>query len=324
MTVKVVSATQSFGRTRPEVFQMLREAGVELVQPSWKGNPTEADLVEAVKEASGLIVSTQKVTERVIAAAPDLRIIMKYGAGLDNVDVEAAQEHGVQVANTGAANADAVADFTIGLLLSVSRWIPRADAVLKSGGWERLLGHELWGKTVGIVGLGAIGRRVALRLAGFNVTILAFDVAQDPEFAARHGVRYTSLDDLLSASDFVTVHAPALPETKGLFNYNRFARMKRSAYFVNVARGALVDEEGLCQALKEGLIAGAALDVFAQEPPVNSPLLSLDKAVLDKLVLTPHMGAYSREAFARMDLAAAEGVLAALRGMRAPGNGTGR
>jgi len=224
--------------------------------------------------------------------------------------VPAATRAGVIVTNTPGANQVAVAELTLALILALARKIPHHDTVVKSGEWSRIVGIELDGKTVGIVGLGRIGKEVVLRLKGFRVKFLAYDVYQDTAFASEHGVRFTTLDELLAESDIVTLHAVLTSDTQSFIGERELARMKPGAYLVNTARGGLIDEPALYRALSENRLAGAGLDVFADEPPKNSPLLQLG----DKVVLAPHLGAQTTEAVLKMGLMAAENIIQVLRG----------
>lgn len=213
------------------------------------------------------------------------------------------------VTNTPGANQVAVAELTVGLILALARKIPYHDKVVKSGEWNRQMGFELAGKTIGIVGLGRIGKEVVLRLKGFCVSTLAYDVYQDNAFAAEHGVRFTSLDELLGRSDIVTLHAALTAETRFLIGEKELACIKPGAYLVNTARGGLVDQDALYRAVAEHRLAGAAIDAFADEPPKDSPLLQLG----DKIICAPHLGAQTTETVLRMGKMAAENVVQALR-----------
>ena|SRR5438093_271741 len=254
----------------------------------------EADLLPLVPEIDAWIVrGGTKVTRRLIEAATRLRWVARAGAGLDNIDVAAARERGVQVLNVPGANAVAVAELVFGLLLGLLRKIPAADASVRRGEWDksRFMGRELRGKTLGIVGLGKIGRAVAQRARGFEMTCVGHDpLVPDAEVRAV-GVEPLALDALLTRADIVTLHVPLAPETKGMIGPAQLARMPRGAILVNAARGGLVDESALLAALETGALSGAALDVFAGEPPKGSPLLSHPR-----VVLTPHIGAATVEA----------------------------
>ena len=254
--------------------------------------------------------SATRVTRRLIAAAPRLRWVARAGAGLDNIDVAAAQERGIAVLNVPGANSVAVAELVFALLLGLARQIPEADASLRRGAWEksRFKGRELRGKTLGIVGLGRIGRAVAQRARGFEMICLGHDPLLSAADARAAGVEPLPLDDLLARADILTLHVPATPETRGMIGAAQLARMPRGAVLVNAARGGLVDEEALHAALVSGALGGAALDVFASEPPGASPLLALPN-----VVATPHLGASTAEAQDAVGEEIARLLLAAMR-----------
>jgi D-3-phosphoglycerate dehydrogenase len=276
-------------------------------------------LAAAVVDARALVVRNQtQVTAGLIRAAGRLQIIARAGAGVNNIDVQAASEAGIVVAYTPSENAVSVAELTIGLMLALARKIPGADRDTRSGGWarRRFTGIELMGKTLGVVGLGRIGALTAARARAFGMTILAHDDFID---AARPEVRQVearlvSLDELVTEADFITCHVPLTDETRGMFDYDRFARMKPGAMFVNTSRGEVVDEAGLIRALEEGRIAGAALDVRGTEPPPASPLCGMDN-----VILTPHIAAFTEEAQHRVVASVCRDVAAVLRGGQAGG-----
>jgi D-3-phosphoglycerate dehydrogenase len=251
----------------------------------------------------------------VIAAAPHLKVVSKHGVGVDNVDVPAATRAGVIVTNTPGANQVAVAEMAVALIMALTRKLAYHDMVVKSGSWSRIIGTELAGKTVGLVGLGRIGKEVVLRLEGFQVKFLAYDVYHDNTFAAEHRVRFVELNELLAESDVVTLHAVLTSDTQSLISEYELGLMKPGAYLVNTARGGLVDEQALYRALVENRLAGAGLDVFAEEPPTNSPLLQLG----DKVLLAPHLGAQTTETVLRMGKMAAENIVQVLQGERPVG-----
>ena len=255
----------------------------------------EAGLVAKIPGYDALIVrSKTRVTAPVIAAGTSLKVVGRAGIGIDNIDVAAATERGIVVFNTPDANATTTAELTIAHLLSLSRHLPQADRSVRSGAWTptKYVGAELSGKTVGIVGFGTIGRLVAERAAGLKMRVLAYDPFVAPEVMAECSAEPQELDDLLAAADYVTLHCPLIEKTRHLIDGHRIALMKRGARLINCARGGLVDEAALVAALESGHLAGAALDVYAQEPPPKeSPLLTLDS-----VVLTPHLGASTEEA----------------------------
>ena len=291
MTYRVVSTSPTFGYYVPEPVEYLKTHGFEVTLAPQGKKWLETDLIEAAKEYDAMIVGVEKITAPVVQAAKRLRIMTKHGAGVDNIDVKTASARGIVVTSAPGANSDAVADLTLGLFLSLARTIPFADRSVREGKWPRLAGLQLNEKTLGIIGLGQIGKKVAKRAKGFDMTVLVYDVVQDEAFASQSGVGYVSLAELLARSDFVSIHVPLLPSTQRLIGEKELRLMKKDAFLVNISRGNIVDEEALYRALKEATIRGAALDVFSQEPPAGSPLFSLDN-----VILTPHMGGYTLEA----------------------------
>jgi D-3-phosphoglycerate dehydrogenase len=292
----------------PDGVAYLRQHGDVQVTTGLKPD----ELLEAVGGYDALIVRSEtKVTRAVIEAGSELRVIGRAGVGVDNIDVEAATARGVIVVNAPAGNTIAVAEHTIGLLLAVARRIPQASAALRAGQWQRsrYMGQEVRNKTIGIVGLGRIGREVARRAQGLEMHVVAFDPYVGAENARRLGVEMLDLPALLRAADFVTIHTPSTAQTQGLIGAAELSLLKRSAYLINCARGGIIDEPALREALATGRLAGAALDVFEQEPPGDNPLLQAEN-----LVATPHLAASTEEAQVQVALEVAEQVVAALDG----------
>ena len=273
---------------------------------------SETDLVASIGEFDALVVRSEtKVTAAVLAAGRRLRVVGRAGVGIDNIDVAAATERGILVVNAPRGNIVAAAEHTVALLMALARNIPQADASVRRGEWTRskFAGVEIRGKTVGIVGLGNIGSEVAKRAQGLEMEVVAFDPAVPPERAEQFNVQLLPLDDLLARADFVTVHAPLVEATRNLIDARRLALMKPTARLVNAARGGIVDEQALYEALRDGVIAGAAADVFAQEPAGENPLFTLPN-----FVATPHIAASTVEAQASVAFDVAEEVAAVLQG----------
>ena len=273
-------------------LEPLRAAGFTVEKQT--GLKPEA-LREKLANYSGLVVRSEtKVTADVMDSSPGLRVIGRAGVGVDNIDVPAATERGIVVMNAPDGNTITTAEHTIALLIALARRVPQANSSLKSGRWERktFIGVELQGKTLGIVGLGRIGRAVAARARGFGMKIVAFDPFIAPDQARDSEIDLAPLEDVLANSDFITIHTPLTPETRGVIGREAFAKMKPGVRIINCARGGLVDEDALHEAIKSGKVAGAALDVFVSEPPPQDhPLL-----LLDEVVVTPHLGASTTEA----------------------------
>jgi D-3-phosphoglycerate dehydrogenase len=273
---------------------------------------TAPELTSLVNGIDGWIAGLDEIDASVIAAAGGLKVIARYGVGFDRVDVAAATQRGIVVTNTPGANSAAVAELTIGLMLALARRICQANQAVRSGQWPRISGVGLAGKTVGLVGLGSIGREVACRLSAFGCRVLVADPYASPEVGSGCGAIRMSLDELLPVSDFVCLHAAATPATVGMVNESFFRIMKPGAFLVNTARGELIEEAALVQAIESGRLRGAALDCFRKEPPaIDHPLLQLPQ-----VMVTPHTGAHTDEAVNAMGRMALDACLAVLRGQR--------
>jgi D-3-phosphoglycerate dehydrogenase len=275
------------------------------------------ELLPALAQATALLVrSATMVDAQAIAAAPNLKIIARAGVGLDNVDIPAATSAGVLVVNAPTSNIVSAAELAVALLLAVARNVVPANLALKSGKWQRSKfgGVELQDKTVGIIGMGKIGLLVAKRLAGFDMKFVAYDPYVKVAPSGGPVITMVSLDELLAQSDFVTIHIPKTAETVGLINAASLSKMKPTAFVINAARGGVLDEADLFQALQEGTIAGAGLDVYSSEPCTDSPLFALDN-----VVATPHLGASTEEAQEKAGIAVAQSVVAAFAGLEVPG-----
>ena len=292
-----------------DATELLMQAGCEMVKSPYPHPSKEKQLVRIIGEMDAAIVGMDEVTAKVIKAADKLKVIARYGVGIDTVDVETATKQGVIVTNVVGVNENAVADLVFGLILCLARKICRADASVKQGKWESIIGIEIWQKTLGVIGTGKIGRRVIRRAQGFDMNILAYDISPDPVLTDKFGVQYVSLEGLLRRSDFITIHVPLTPETTGLIGEKQISLMKKSAYLINTARGKIVNEKALFIALKEKKVAGAALDVFSQEPPGFTDLFTLDN-----VLTAPHMAANTEEALRKMDLICVENVVRVLNG----------
>ena len=274
------------------------------------------ELLASLPGAHAILVrSATQMDAEAIRAGSVLKVIARAGVGLDNVDIAAATEAGVMVVNAPTSNIVSAAELAVAHLLSLARHVPRAHASLASGEWKRssFTGVELFEKTVGIVGLGRIGALVAERLAGFGVKLIGFDPYVQPAKASQMGVTLTTLDDLVAHSDFITIHIPKTPETTGMIGLEELKKAKPSLRIVNASRGGIIDEVALHQALSEGWIAGAGLDVFVNEPPTDSPLLGLPN-----IVVTPHLGASTDEAQEKAGVSVAKSVKLALEGELVP------
>ncbi|MBM3251590.1 MAG: phosphoglycerate dehydrogenase [Candidatus Omnitrophica bacterium] len=308
------------------ISDKLSDEGVQIIkkekelQVDIKTELKPEELKQIIKDYDALVVrSGTKVTKEIIDAASNLKVIGRAGVGLDNVDLEAATARGIIVMNTPGGNTISTAEHTMSMILALSRSIPQACSSLKAGEWKRskFMGTELYNKVLGIVGLGRIGSEVAKRALSFGMKVVAFDPFISLEVSKQMGVEVMELKDVLSGSDYITIHTPLSDETKHMISDQEFAIMKPTAKIVNCARGGIIDEAALFKALESKKIAGAAIDVFENEPPTGSPLLKLDN-----IVLTPHLGASTEEAQVNVAIEIAEVVRDALlgRGVRNAAN----
>lgn len=304
--------------TKPVVLlaEELSPATVDALGPDFEVRSTDgadrARLLADLRDVDAVLIrSATQMNAEAIAAAPRLKVIARAGVGLDNVDIPAATQAGVMVVNAPTSNITSAAELAVGLLLAVARNIAPANEALKGGAWKRSKfgGVELLDKTVGIVGFGRIGQLVAERLAGFGVDLIAHDPYANVQRAGQLGVRLVGLDDLLEASDFITIHLPKTPETIGLIGKEALAKVKPTVRIINAARGGVLDELALAEAIADGRVAGAGLDVYATEPCTQSPLFGFES-----VVVTPHLGASTEEAQEKAGVAVAKSVRLALSG----------
>jgi D-3-phosphoglycerate dehydrogenase len=311
MSYTVLSCSPTFGYYASEPLEYLRSRGCKVTLVPEGKKMSETELIDEVKRYDALIVGTEKITKQIIESSGKLKVIAKHGAGVDNIDVEASTRRGIVVVNAPAANSDAVADLTMGLFISLARNICYADRSVRAGGWARIVGDQMSGKVLGIIGLGEIGKRVAKRGVGFNMKLVGYDVYNDELFAKQWGMSYVSLNELLSQSDFVSIHVPLTNETRGMIGKRELCLMKKSSYLVHISRGGVVEESDLYDALKEGRPRAAALDAFSHEPPKGNPLLTLEN-----VIVTPHMGGYTIEALRETGMICAKSIMDVFEGRR--------
>lgn len=272
------------------------------------------DLLARLEGVDGYVAGLDYITAEVVERMPDtLKVISRYGAGVDRVDLAACKRRGIVVTNTPGANATAVCELAFGLMLAAARNIPALHAAVEKGEWPRSDGMELAGKTLGIVGLGAIGKKLALRAKAFEMQVQAYDPYLDERFAAEQGIRALTLDELLQSSDVVSLHVPLNEQTRHMINANRIEAMRDGAIIINTARGGLIDEAAAARAIQSGKLRGLGLDAFEQEPLKDSPLIGLPH-----VVFTPHTGAHTAEAVQKMGMMAAENAIAVLKGEACP------
>jgi D-3-phosphoglycerate dehydrogenase / 2-oxoglutarate reductase len=300
----------SFAKYNKDYIYILENA-VKKVIYNTIGRPLqENELLPLVAGIDGFIAGLDDITSRVIKAAGNLKVISRYGTGVDRVDLKAASKSGIFVTNTPGANSVSVAELAIGLAISAARNIPEGNAKTKNGSWPRFSGTSLSGKTFGIIGLGSVGKEVAKRLLSFNVKILAYDINFDAVFASKYNVLYSDTDSIFKSSDFISLHIPVFKDTLNIINKNSLSKMKHGAILINTARGELVDEDALYESLKSGHLRAAALDAFKEEPPnPKNKLLNLPQ-----VTAVPHMGAATDDASNEMTRISIEECFAVLKG----------
>jgi D-3-phosphoglycerate dehydrogenase len=309
MSLKVVITPRTFGKMDPTPMEMLQERGYELTLNTSGRVLEEEELINLLEDADGLIVGLDPVTEKVLKSAKKLKVISKFGVGIDNIDLDAATRMGILVTNTPGANSSAVAELAFGLMLDLARHISESDRSIRRGQWKSYRGFELNGKTLGIIGTGRIGRELAKRARCFNMLLICHDIEEDHDWASQIGAKYLPLHDVLKNSDIVSLHIPLNNETYHIISAPELQMMREGAILINTARGGLIDENALYEALKDNQLAGAGLDVLETEPPEDSPLMDLEN-----VVLTSHIGAHTVEANRAMGIMASQNVIEALSG----------
>ena len=307
--MKVLITSRSFGKIGDSAKKILEDAGIEITNIS--ANFDQAEFERIIPEFDALIIGAHDFSEADMERCPKLKIICKHGVGLDNIHVSKAKELGIAVCNAPGTNSNAVADLALGLMLSVCRKISHSAALVREGVWKSHIGEDVCGKTLGLLGFGAIAKGVARRARGFGMKILAYDpfVTQLPE-EFEGWVELCDMEKVITSCDILSVHIPLTPETKNTISTAELAKMKQGSYVINTARGGIVNEMALYEALKSGHLNGAAMDVVESEPMTpDHPLLSLDN-----VVVTPHIAMYSKEAINAVSLICAENVVACLTG----------
>ena len=309
MHYKVVITPRTFGKLDSTPLDMLKAAGCELIPNPFDRILNEEELIKLIPEADGFIVGLDPVSERVLKQGGKLKVISKYGVGTDNIDLAAATRLGIVVVNAPGTNSSAVAELAFGLMLNVARHISDSDRKIREGIWKSYRGFELAGKTLGIIGTGRAGKELAFKVSGFNMRIICHDIKKDEAWARQVGATYLPMKEVLKKADVVSLHVPLLDNTYHIISTRELSIMKENAILINTARGALVDEAALYQALKNHQLAGAGLDVWETEPPVDCPLTELDC-----VVLTSHIGAHTIEAVNAMGRLASQNLIQALSG----------
>ena len=299
-------ATSTFGIHSKHPVTFLDEKGIQILDNPINQKLTKSELIKYAHSADGIIAGTELYTKKVLEKLPHLKVISRLGVGMDNIDQDAAKQKGIKIYKTQTTPALAVAELVIGFMLDLARKISHQNNLLKSGTWKKQMGNLLHGKTLGIIGLGTIGKTVVKLVKGFNFNIIAFDLFQDEQFAKDHFVNYCDLDILLSESDIISIHLNLTDETNQLMNASQINKMKPDSILINASRGEMINEEALYIALKEKSIMGAGLDVFNNEPYLG-PL-----SKLNNVILTPHIGSYAKELRIQMEIESAENLIRGL------------
>jgi D-3-phosphoglycerate dehydrogenase len=301
--MKIFISTSSFAEYDTSPLNLLKDAGLDIQLNPYGRKLTPDECLSLYQDIDGLIAGTEALNAEILKSAKNLKVISRCGTGLDNVDINAARDLGIKVFTTPDAPTQAVAELTVGLILSLLRRISLEDRTIRNGGWAKNMGNLLSGKTLGILGLGRIGRRLVELTQPFNLKYIAWDNSPDRQFADRYNVEFAGLDDMLARADIVTIHLPYAPGLKDIISERELGLMKPDALLVNAARGGLVNEASLYTTIKEKRIGGAAIDVFEREP-YTGPLTGLDN-----IILTSHIGSYAQEARVEMELQAARNLL---------------
>ena len=307
--MKILITPRSFGKYEDEPREKLRKAGFEIIENETGGILTKEQMIEQCKDVDAIIVGVDPLDKDVLESANCLKVISKYGVGVDNIDVDYAASKGIEVTITRGANSAAVADYAFALLLGCARRLVEIDQGCREGDWSKKVSLDVYGKKIGILGLGAIGRGVAERAHGFGMEIYGYDVYRDDAYLEKNQIHFSDIDTICRECDFISLHLPYTAETHHLIGVDRLQMMKKTAILVNTARGGLVDEAALFEALTNGEISGAGLDVFEHEPAKDSPLLKLDHVIAGS-----HCSASSRGAVSAMSMMAVDNVLSILNG----------
>ena len=306
MKVKIAITTTSFAKLDEQPLLLLSDSRFDVVLNSYGRKLSRDEVVELAADAVGLIAGTEQLDISVLEKLPKLKCISRLGVGMDNIDIDVAKQKGIKLYKTQTTPAPAVAELALGLMIDSARKISNQNSDLKSGTWQKKMGNILQGKTLGIVGLGTIGKTLVKLVKGFNFKILGYDLYQDEHFKTKYGVTYCDLDTLLAKSDIVSIHLNLSDETNQLMNEEQISKMKPDSILINTSRGEIIDEEALFNALKDKKILGAGLDVFNDEP-YSGPLKKLNN-----IILTPHIGSYAKELRIQMEIETVENLLRGL------------
>ncbi|MEM0492461.1 MAG: phosphoglycerate dehydrogenase [Candidatus Thermoplasmatota archaeon] len=307
---KILISSRSFGKINSDALDLLKKNGLNPILNPYGRKLTEDEIIGLMDDAVGIIAGTENITRKIIESNKNLKVISRYGIGLDNIDMGAVKQHNIIVYTTVETSSTAVAELTITLILTLLKKIRNVDISLRNNQWKPEFGYMLNNKTVGILGLGNIGKKVVMLIRSFNVKILTFDIKPDKNFIKRYDISVVSLDELLEKSDIVTIHIPLSNHTKHLLNKKNLSKMKETAFLINTARGGIVKEEDLYHILREKRIAGAAIDVFENEPDVGK------LKELDNVILTPHIGTYTVETRRDMEMETSANLINGLKRLK--------
>ncbi|MBO6523634.1 MAG: phosphoglycerate dehydrogenase [Balneolaceae bacterium] len=303
----ILTSPSSFGQIASDPFDLLKDEGFKIINNPYGRRLTEDEAIDLAKDCVGIVAGVEPLTARVMDACPLLKCISRVGVGMDSVDLDYAKKKGIAVVNTPNGPTRGVAELTLSLTLSLLRKVPQAHCALKNRKWEKQIGNLILNKTIGIIGVGRIGKLTAELFRGIGNPVIGFDLYPDTDWAKDSGVVYKTMEEVLSESDIVTLHVPRSSDKSHVIGTEQINQMKDGAFLINVSRGGVVDEEALYQALINGKLTGAAVDVFSEEPYSGS------LCDLENIVLTPHLGSYAKEGKLQMEIDAVNNLIEALK-----------
>lgn len=301
--MKILASPSSMGQVGPEPFNLLKEYGYEIINNPYGRKLTEDEVIELASSCVGIVAGVEPLTSRVMDACTQLKCISRVGVGMDSVDLEYAKKKGIKVVNTPAGPTRAVAELALAVTLSLLRKIPQADADLKNRIWKKQTGNLLLGKTIGLLGLGRIGRTTAELFRGLGNPVIGFDLNPQKDWAKKNYVELMSKEEVISNCDILSIHVPADENGKPIFAKGEIDKMKDGSFLINLSRGGIVDEDALYNALVDGKLTGAAIDVFSEEP-YDGPFCDLEN-----VILTPHLGSYAKEGKLQMEIDAVKNLI---------------
>lgn len=304
MNRKILVTPRSFGKSNSQPIDMLEEQGYEVILNPYGRILQRDEMISLIRDVDGVIIGVDPLDQEIMQHAKKLKAIAKYGVGTDNIDVSFAAKQGIPVSITLGANKEAVADYTFSLMLAAARKLTIIDRECRKLNWSKITTVDIWNKKLGLIGMGNIGKGVAKRAIGFNMKVLAYDLIQDEEYAAANQIEYVSFERIIQECDFISLHLPLNDHTHNIISDNEFNMMKRTAVLVNTARGGLIDESALDNALRENKIWGAGIDVFEHEPPRNLELLQHEN-----LIIGSHCAASTFEAIENMGIMASTNLI---------------